>query len=73
MPADLPIDDPDYFWLRAEEARTMAERMSDPHNKRLMFGVAETYEVLAKRAEARRSTPDLMTAYRASLAEGEKK
>jgi hypothetical protein len=51
--AKLPIDDPNYFWSRAEEARTMAEQMTDPENKRMMLGVAETYDVLAKRAEAR--------------------
>jgi hypothetical protein len=48
----LPIDDPDCFWSRAEEARTMAERMIDPEAKRMMIGVAETYERLARRAEA---------------------
>jgi hypothetical protein len=52
MTAKLPIDDPQYFWSRAEEARTMAEQMTDPENRLMMFGV-ETYEVLAKRAEAR--------------------
>jgi hypothetical protein len=70
MPTDL--SNPDYFWSRAEEARTMAEQMKDPDNKRLMFGVGETYEVLAKRAEQRRSTPDLMAAYYASLGKNEK-
>jgi hypothetical protein len=53
MSTKMPIDDPDYFWSRAEEARTMAEQMLDAENKRLMLGVAETYEVLARRAEAR--------------------
>jgi hypothetical protein len=27
MKAKLPIDNPDYFWSKAEEARTMAEQM----------------------------------------------
>jgi hypothetical protein len=48
----LPIDDPDYFWSHAEEARTMAEQMIDPEAKRMMMGVAETYERLARGAEA---------------------
>jgi hypothetical protein len=48
----LPIDDPDHFRSQAEEARTMAERMIDPEAKRLMIGVAETYEQLARRVEA---------------------
>jgi hypothetical protein len=30
MMAKLPIDDPQYFWSRAEEARSMAELMSEP-------------------------------------------
>jgi hypothetical protein len=51
--AKLPIDDPQYFWSRAEEARAMAEQMIDPDTKQKMIGVAETYELLAKRAEAR--------------------
>jgi hypothetical protein len=53
MVAKLQIDNPEYFWSRAEEARAVAERMIDPENKRMMLGVAETYEVLAKRGEAR--------------------
>jgi hypothetical protein len=51
--AKLPIDDPQYFWSRAEEARAMGEQMTDPDTKQKMIGVAETYELLAKRAEAR--------------------
>jgi hypothetical protein len=38
--AKLPIDDPDYFWSRAKEARVMAEQMTDPEAKRMMLGVA---------------------------------
>ena len=53
MAAKLPIDDPDYFWSRAEEARLMAEQMTDPEAKLMMLGVVQTYEKLAKRAEAR--------------------
>jgi hypothetical protein len=49
----LPIDDSDCFWSRAEEARTMVEQMIDPEAKRMMISVAETYERLARRAEAR--------------------
>ena len=53
MAAKLPIDDPDYFWSHAEEARVMAEQMTDPEAKLMMLGVVQTYEKLAKRAEAR--------------------
>jgi hypothetical protein len=48
----LPIDDPNYFWSRAEEARRVAEQMTDPEAKRQMRGVVKTYEELARRAEA---------------------
>jgi DNA-binding ferritin-like protein len=42
------IDDPEYWRKRAEEARTIAERMTDAHTKSLMLGVAESYEKIAK-------------------------
>jgi hypothetical protein len=42
------IDDPDYWRKRAEEARTIAERMTNAHTKALMLGVAESYEKIAK-------------------------
>ena len=47
------IDDPNYFWSRAEEARTVAEQMAEPDARRMMLGIAETYEALARSAEAR--------------------
>jgi hypothetical protein len=53
MMAKLPIDDPEYFWSRAEEARTMADAMSNAEARRMMLSVAMTYEKLAKHAEAR--------------------
>jgi hypothetical protein len=51
MPTPLPIDDPQYFWSRAEEARSTAESMNDPECKRMMVDVGKTYEKLALRAE----------------------
>ena len=42
------VDDPEYWRKRAEEARTIAERMTDAHTKSLMLGVAESYEKIAK-------------------------
>ena len=48
------IDDPNYFWSRAEEARTVAE----PDARRMMLGIAETYEALARSAEARLRRPE---------------
>jgi hypothetical protein len=38
---------------RAEEARAMAEQMTDPAAKSAMLTVADSYEKLAERAEAR--------------------
>ena len=48
----LPIDDPDCFRSHAEAARIMAAQMIDPEARRMMIIVAETYERLARRAEA---------------------
>jgi DNA-binding ferritin-like protein len=42
------VDDAEYWRKRAEEARTIAERMMDAHTKSLMLGVAESYEKIAK-------------------------
>jgi len=38
----------DYWRKRAEEARTMSERMLDSYIKVLMLGIAESYEQIAK-------------------------
>jgi hypothetical protein len=51
----LPIDHPEYFWSRAEEARAMSEAMTDAETRRMILSVAQTYENLAKRSEARPS------------------
>ena len=57
MPASF-INDPDHWRGRAEEARTLADTMSDEVSKRMMLKIAEDYEHLAKRAEERaKSTP----------------
>ena len=47
MPVSV-IYDADYWRKRAEEARTISERMTDAHTKSLMLGVAESYEKIAK-------------------------
>jgi hypothetical protein len=47
------INDAKHWRERAEETRTMAERMSDPDAKQAMLRIAEEYEKVAKRAEAR--------------------
>jgi hypothetical protein len=47
------INDPKYWRYRAEEARAMAEGLTNPEAKHLMLKVAADYERLAKRAEER--------------------
>ena len=44
------INDPQYWRRRAEEARTLAEELTDPDAKRKMLKIAETYEQLSVRA-----------------------
>src|SRR5215468_5082502 len=51
--AKVPINDPKHWRERAEEARTVADQMSDPDSKRKMLRIAEDYEELARRAELR--------------------
>jgi hypothetical protein len=46
-------DDPKHRLDRAAKARVHAEQMSDPESKRMMLGIAENYEGLARRAEQR--------------------
>lgn len=51
MPAD--IDDAERWRALAVEARDVAEQMTDPEAKRVMLFIAEAYERIAARAEAR--------------------
>jgi hypothetical protein len=53
------LDDPQHWRDRAEEARYVAERMSDDKSRELVFEIAAAYERLAKRAEERRIAPQL--------------
>jgi uncharacterized protein YmfQ (DUF2313 family) len=48
--AKVPINDPKHWRERAEEARTVADEMTDPDSKRKML---RDYEELARRAEKR--------------------
>jgi len=48
------LDDPKHWRDRADEVRSLAEGMSDPVTRRMLSGVADDYEKLAKRAEQRR-------------------
>ena len=47
------LDDAEHWWGRAEEARTIAEIITDPEARRIMFDIAEGYDRLAERAEDR--------------------
>jgi hypothetical protein len=49
----VPINDPKHWLERAEEARTVAEQLTDPDSRSRMLRIAEDYEELARRAEAR--------------------
>src|ERR1700730_8460655 len=47
------INDPDHWCQRAEEARTLAAQIRDAQARVAMLRIADDYERLAKRAEAR--------------------
>jgi hypothetical protein len=49
------LDDAEHWWGRAEEARTIAEIMTDAEARRIMFDIAEGYDRLAERAADRAS------------------
>ena len=45
--------DPQHWRARADEARAMAEKITDPHAKAAMLEIARNYEHIAERAERR--------------------
>jgi len=45
--SDSILDNPEHWQERAEEARSIAEQMSDPDTKQMMLRIAEDYERLA--------------------------
>ena len=51
MPSDL--DDPHHWYARAEESRVLAEQMVDTQARRIMFGIAKSYELIPRRADER--------------------
>jgi hypothetical protein len=52
MPLEL-LNNVKHWKDRAEEARSNAEQLSDPEAKRMMYGIANSYEAIAARAEER--------------------
>ena len=48
-----PIDDAAYWLDRAEEIKTIAEGIGNPHARLLMLDLAETYKRLAEQAYER--------------------
>ena len=47
------VSDPQHWRRRAEEARTLADELTDAEAKRKMLKIAEDYEMLATSAEQR--------------------
>ena len=47
------MNDPAHWRERAEEARRIAEDLSDREAQRMMLGVADSYDRLAQHAETR--------------------
>jgi hypothetical protein len=52
MPESI-LDDPQHWRERAEEARTLADQLSDPESKRTILRIANGYERMAEHAEVR--------------------
>ena len=52
MPADADVAE--RWRTLAAEARAAAAGLTDPEAKRIMLSIADGYEVLARRAEARK-------------------
>ena len=48
-------NNPDHWRGRAKEARAMADSIADPAAKSAMLDIAESYEAIAKRADAQRA------------------
>jgi hypothetical protein len=51
--AKVPINDPKHWRERAEEARAIADELTDADAKRRMLRIADDYDELARRAEKR--------------------
>jgi hypothetical protein len=54
MPNAPHFNDPEHWHSRAEEARALAEQISDEASKRTMLKIADDYDQLAVRAALRK-------------------
>jgi hypothetical protein len=52
------VDNAERWRKLAEEARAVADQLTDPGAKQIMVRIAEGYELLTRRAEARKNTSD---------------
>jgi hypothetical protein len=51
---------PDYWQSRADEARAMADQFRDPEQKKIMLGIAQGYEQMARAAERLRQSATIL-------------
>ncbi|TMJ22022.1 MAG: hypothetical protein E6G95_21255 [Alphaproteobacteria bacterium] len=58
MTGDGRLHDAEYWHERADEARARADQMHDWDAKCTMFGIAESYDRMARWAEMRNLRPD---------------
>jgi hypothetical protein len=52
--ATIPINDPKHWRERAEEARTVADEITDPDSKRKMLRIADEHRYLFRKARETR-------------------
>jgi hypothetical protein len=57
-PGGSILDEPEHWRERAKEARNVAEQLSDPTVRAMMFRIAEDYERLAEHAQQRATRVD---------------
>ena len=50
MKPDTDLEDPKYWFDRAEETRAQAAQLKDPDARHIMLGVAQGYEQIGRRA-----------------------
>ena len=48
------LDNPEHWLRRAEEARSIAEEVSDPESRQMILQIAEDYEQFATHASRRK-------------------